>query len=138
MTSMFRLNVRDHFMVAHSFQGETFGPAQRLHGATYVVDLELWRDELDRDGVVADIGRLGGLLRQVLAPLAYQNLDDLPEFSGVNTTTEELARWIALRVLARIERDALGSDATSAVRGLRVTLNESHVAWASYEIDRRR
>ena len=135
---MFRLNVRDHVMIAHSFKGDTFGPAQRLHGATYVVDLELSRAELDRDGVVTDIGRLADLLKEVLAPLAYQNLDELSVFAGVNTTTEQLARWIALRVVERIDGGALGGDAADEIGAVRVTLNESHIAWASYEVDRRR
>jgi 6-pyruvoyl-tetrahydropterin synthase len=130
---MFRLTVRDHIMIAHSFRGEVFGPAQRLHGATFVVDLELMRRELDRDGIVADIGLLSELLKTVLAPLNYRNLDELEEFRGQNTTTEVLARAIAQQVRARILEGALGEEAKSAIEGVKVTLGESHVAWASYE-----
>jgi 6-pyruvoyl-tetrahydropterin synthase len=130
---MFRLTVRDHIMIAHSFRGEVFGPAQRLHGATFVVDLELMRRELDRDGIVADIGLLSKLLKTVLAPLNYRNLDELEEFRGQNTTTEVLARAIAQQVRARILEGALGEEAKSAIEGVKVTLGESHVAWASYE-----
>jgi 6-pyruvoyl-tetrahydropterin synthase len=130
---MFCLTVRDHIMVAHSFRGEVFGPAQRLHGATFVVDLELQRPDLDADGIVADIGLVSELLKAVLAPLNYRNLDELPEFSGRNTTTEVLAREIALRARARIEEGALGDDAKRALHAIKVTLRESHLAWASYE-----
>ena len=130
---MFALNVRDHIMIAHSFQGQVFGPAQRLHGATFVVDLELHRKDLDENGIVADIGALSGLLHEVLAPLNYQNLDELPEFAGRNTTTEMLAREIAERVRSRILAGALGEEAKRALHGLKVTLGESHVAWASYQ-----
>jgi 6-pyruvoyltetrahydropterin/6-carboxytetrahydropterin synthase len=130
---MFRLTVRDHIMIAHSFKGEVFGPAQRLHGATFLVDLELQRLDLDADGIVADIGLVSQLLSSVLAPLNYRNLDELEEFRGRNTTTEVLARAIAERVRARILEGALGADASSALAGIRVTLRESHVAWASYE-----
>jgi 6-pyruvoyl-tetrahydropterin synthase len=130
---MFHLTVRDHIMVAHSFRGEVFGPAQRLHGATFVVDLELQRPDLDADGIVADIGLVSELLKTVLAPLNYRNLDELPEFSGRNTTTEVLAREIALRARARIEEGALGDDAKRALHAIKVTLRESHLAWASYE-----
>ncbi|MCE3250851.1 MAG: 6-carboxytetrahydropterin synthase [Geminicoccaceae bacterium] len=120
-------------MVAHSFRGEVFGPAQRLHGATFVVDLELQRPDLDADGIVADIGLVSELLKALLAPLNYRNLDELPEFSGRNTTTEVLAREIALRARARIEEGALGDDAKRALHAIKVTLRESHLAWASYE-----
>jgi 6-pyruvoyl-tetrahydropterin synthase len=130
---MFCLTVRDHIMVAHSFRGEVFGPAQRLHGATFVVDLELQRPDLDADGIVADIGLVSELLKAVLAPLNYRNLDELPELSGRNTTTEVLAREIALRARARIEEGALGDDAKRALHAIKVTLRESHLAWASYE-----
>lgn len=130
---MFRLTVRDHIMVAHSFKGEVFGPAQRLHGATFVVDLELARRELDADGIVADIGLLGELLRSVLAPLNYRNLDELPEFSGRNSTTEVLAQEICGRVAERIAGGALGQDAVGALEAIKVTLGESHIARASYE-----
>jgi 6-pyruvoyltetrahydropterin/6-carboxytetrahydropterin synthase len=129
---MFRLIVRDHIMVAHSFRGEVFGPAQQLHGATFIVDLELARRELDANGIVADIGLLSELLRSVLAPFNYRNLDELPEFAGRNTTTEVLAREICERVRDRIVAGALGEEA-DALEAIKVTLGESHVAWASYE-----
>jgi 6-pyruvoyltetrahydropterin/6-carboxytetrahydropterin synthase len=133
---MFRLIVRDHIMVAHSFRGEVFGPAQRLHGATFVVDLELARRELDANGIVADIGLLSEVLRAVLAPLNYRNLDELPEFAGRNTTTEVLAREVCERVRDRIVAGALGEDG-AALEAIKVTLGESHVAWASYETELR-
>ena len=127
---MFALTVRDHIMVAHSFRGEIFGPAQRLHGATFVVDLELRRVELDSDGLIADIGALTKLLHDVLEPVNYRNLDEVPEFRGKNTTTEFLAKVIYDRVRQRILEGALGND---GFHSLRVNLGESHVAWASYE-----
>jgi 6-pyruvoyl-tetrahydropterin synthase len=130
---MFCLTVRDHIMVAHSFKGDVFGPAQRLHGATFVVDLELRRTDLDADGIVADIGLVSGLLKSALEPLNYQNLDELSEFAGRNTTTEVLAREICERVRERIRAGALGEDAKTALESLKVTLRESHLAWASYE-----
>ncbi len=130
---MYALSVRDHIMVAHSFRGEIFGPAQRLHGATFVVDLELRREALDSDGLIADIGALTQLLRQVLEPLNYRNLDEVPEFSGKNTTTEFLAKTIYDRARGRILEGALGPDAGRGFHSLRVNLGESHVAWASYE-----
>lgn len=129
---MYTVCVRDHFMIAHSFRGETFGPAQRPHGATYIVDLELRRSDLDSDGVVADIGQLGDCLRAVLDELNYRDLDALPEFAGRNTTTEFLAREIHDRVAARIANGRLGPNA-AGLTAMRVTLRESHVAWASYE-----
>jgi len=129
---MYAVCVRDHFMIAHSFRGETFGPAQRLHGATYVVDVELRRPELDPDGVVVDIGKLGTALQTALAELNYRNLDDLPQFAGHNTTTEMLARVIFDRIALWIEDGRLGASA-AGVSSMRVTLHESHVAWASYE-----
>lgn len=129
---MYTVCVRNHFMIAHSFQGDAFGPAQRPHGATYVVDLELRRPELDPDGVVADIGRLGDCLRAVLGDLNFRDLDQLPEFAGRNTTTEFLAREIFDRVAVRIEEGQLGSN-IAGLSSMRVTLHESHVAWASYE-----
>jgi 6-pyruvoyl-tetrahydropterin synthase len=132
MTAMFSVCVRDHFMIAHSFRGEVFGPAQRLHGATYVVDVELRRAELDSDGVVVDIGRAAAALREVLGALEYRNLDDDATLAGTNTTTEYLARVIFDRIAARIRAGALGSGA-SAIASMRVTLHESHVAWAAYE-----
>jgi 6-pyruvoyl-tetrahydropterin synthase len=129
---MYSLNVRDHFMIAHSFQGEVFGPAQRLHGATYVVDATFRRAELDGDGLVVDIGRAGEALRGILAALNYRNLDAEPDFAGKNTTTEFLARAI----WERLARAARAGDLGEGARGLDsicVTLHESHVAWGSYE-----
>ena len=130
---MFRLTVRDHIMVAHSFRGEIFGPAQRLHGATFIVDLELSRAALDKDGLIADIGALTQVLRQVLEPLNYRNLDEVPQFSGKNTTTEFLAKEIYDRVRQRIVEGALGADQRDGFHSLRISLGESHVAWASYD-----
>lgn len=130
---MFRLEVRDHVMIAHSFRGDVFGPAQRLHGATYVVDLELAGPELDEDGVLADIGALSQVLAQTLEPLRYRNLDELPEFDGVNTTTEYVARWIQQRIVSAVRRGALGDGLSARLRTVKVTLHESHVARASYE-----
>ena len=129
---MYSVNVRDHFMIAHSFRGDTFGPAQRLHGATYVVDLELRRSALDRDDVVVDIARAGEVLRAVLAELNFRNLDEIPEFHGRNTTTEFLARVVFDRVVARARAGALGPEA-AGLDCAKVTLHESHVAWAAYE-----
>lgn len=129
---MYTVCVRDHFMIAHSFRGEAFGPAQRLHGATYVVDLELRRPDLDPDGVVVDIGKAGACLREVLDEWNYRNLDELPEFAGHNTTTEFLAQAIFNRIAARIEDGQLGVHA-AGLSTMRVTLHESHVAWAAYE-----
>jgi 6-pyruvoyl-tetrahydropterin synthase len=129
---MFTVCVRDHLMIAHSFRGEFFGPAQRLHGATYVVDLELKRPSLDADGVVVDIGRATQALRQVLADLDYRNLDEVPVFSGQNTTTEFLAKEIFDRMAKRIATGDLG-EAGAGLTGMRVILHESHVAWAAYE-----
>jgi len=129
---MYKLNVRDHFMIAHSFTGEAFGPAQRLHGATYVVDATFKRGELDADGLVVDIALAGDQLREVLDELNYRNLDDLDEFEGENTTTEFLARQIHERLVARIHEGELGPGAPGC-SSLEVRLNESHIAWASYE-----
>ncbi len=129
---MYSLNVRDHFMIAHSFQGEVFGPAQKLHGATYVVDATFRRRELDANGLVVDIGRAGDLLASVLATLGYRNLDEEPAFAGVNTTTEFLAREIHRRLVTAIRGGELGEEARG-VDALCVTLKESHVAWGSYE-----
>ena len=129
---MYSVCVRDHFMIAHSFQGAVFGSAQRLHGATYVVDLELRRAALDADGVVADIGRLGALLRDVLSELNFRNLDDESAFAGRNTTTEYLAQALFARVAARIGDGALGPG-SDGLGTMKVTLHESHVAWAAYE-----
>jgi 6-pyruvoyl-tetrahydropterin synthase len=129
---MFSVTVRDHTMIAHSLRGEAFGPAQRLHGATYVVEATFRRAELDRDGVVVDVGRAGEELRAVLAELDYRNLDDEPSLSGVNTTTETLARHIADRLAERVSAGALGEGAQE-LDALVVTLHESPVASASYE-----
>ena len=129
---MFCLTVRDHIMVAHSFSGEVFGPAQRLHGATFVVDLELRRPDLDKDGIVADIGLLSALLRSVLEPLNYRNLDEVPAFKGVNTTTEFLCGEIFRRLRGHILDGALGQGGLG-LDSLKITLSESHVAWASFE-----
>lgn len=129
---MYSLCVRDHIMIAHSFRGELFGPAQRLHGATFVVDCEFRREELDADGLVVDIGKASMVLRELLAEMDYRNLDDEPAFAGQNTTTEFLARVIFDRMAARIAAGELGAGA-SGLTGLRVTLSESHVAWAAYE-----
>lgn len=129
---MFSVTVRDHMMVAHSFRGEVFGPAQRLHGATFVVDATFRRAALDADGIVVDIGRAGQELAGVLGELTYRNLDEEPAFAGVNTTTEVLARVVADRLVERIHAGALGEGARG-LAGVTVTLRESHVAWASYE-----
>ena len=129
---MYSVTVRDHMMIAHSFKGEVFGPAQRLHGATYVVDVEFRRHTLDADGIVVDIGRAAETLGRVLADLNYRNLDDLPAFAGRNTTTEFLARAVFDAVLAAIRRGDLGPGA-AAVEQMRVTLHESHVASASFD-----
>ncbi len=129
---MFGVTVRDHMLIAHSLQGETFGPAQRLHGATYVVDATFRRAELDRDGVVVDIALAGEELRAALAELDYRNLDDEPSLAGLNTTTEVLARLIADRLAVRIRAGAFGETA-GELDGIIVTLHESPVASAYYE-----
>jgi 6-pyruvoyl-tetrahydropterin synthase len=129
---MFSVTVRDHMMIAHSLKGEVFGPAQRLHGATYVVDATFRRASLDADGIVVDIGRATEVLRTLLGELGYRNLDDEAELADMNTTTEELARVIADRLAERARAGALG-DGGRELDGLSVTLHESHVAWASYE-----
>jgi 6-pyruvoyl-tetrahydropterin synthase len=129
---MYSVTVRDHMMIAHSFQGEVFGPAQRLHGATFVVDLEFRRSDLDANGIVVDIGLATDVLRQVLAGLNYRNLDDEPEFKGRNTTTEFLAHLIFERIVAAIRKGDLGAAALG-LEGVRVTLHESHVASAGYD-----
>ena len=131
---MFSVTVRDHIMIAHSFSGEVFGPAQKLHGATFVVDATFRRPELDADHIVVDIGLAGQQLREVCAALSYRNLDDEPDFAGVNTSTEFLARVIADRLADRIAAGALGAGARG-LTGLAVTLHESHIAWAGYERD---
>ena len=135
---MYSVCVRDHVMIAHSFKGAVFGPAQRLHGATYVVDVEFRRAQLDADGLVVDIGLAGEALKAVLADINYRNLDDVPAFAGRNTTTEFLAREIFERIAARIEAGELGASARrsgsgAGVDALRVVLHESHVAWAAFE-----
>ena len=129
---MFSVTIRDHIMIAHSLSGEVFGPAQRLHGATYVVDATFRRADLDADGIVVDIGRASEVLRAVLSELGYRNLDDEAEFADMNTTTEALARVVADRLADRAQAGALG-DGGRELDGLVVTLHESHVAWASYE-----
>ena len=129
---MFRVTVRDHMMIAHSFRGAVFGPAQSLHGATYVVDATFHREDLDEDGIVVDIGRAGELLHAALADLNYRNLDDDPALAGTTTTTEVLARVVADRLADRIHAGELG-DGARGVAAITVTLAESPVAWASYE-----
>lgn len=129
---MFTLTVRDSAMVAHSFRGAAFGPAQALHGATFVVDAGFRRADVDADGVVVDIGLAAQTLSAVLSRISYRNLDELPEFAGVNTTTEVLARWVADRLADAVAAGELG-DAARGLDGLVVTLRESHVAWATYE-----
>jgi 6-pyruvoyl-tetrahydropterin synthase len=129
---MFSVTVRDHMMIAHSLRGAVFGPAQQLHGATFVVDATFFRTELDDDGIVIDIGRAAAELRDVVGALSYRNLDDDPELAGVNTTTEVLAKLVADRLVARIEQGRLG-DGARALAKVIVTLHESHVAWAGYE-----
>jgi 6-pyruvoyl-tetrahydropterin synthase len=129
---MYTVSVRDHFMIAHSFRGAVFGPAQKLHGATYVVDLAFRRAELDEDGIVVDIGLASTALKTVMAELNYRNLDEEAAFAGWNTTTEVLARAIFDRVAARIAAGELGPGAAE-IESLAVTLHESHIAWASYE-----
>ena len=129
---MYSVTVRDHMMIAHSLRGEVFGPAQRLHGATYVIDATFRREALDADGIVVDIGRASEALRAVAADLGYRNLDDEPSLAGVNTTTEVLAKLVADRLADRARDGALG-DGARGLDGLAVTLHESHVAWASYE-----
>ncbi|AYN38478.1 6-carboxytetrahydropterin synthase [Streptomyces dangxiongensis] len=131
---MFSITVRDHIMIAHSFHGEVFGPAQRLHGATFLVDATFRREELDEDNIVVDIGLATQELGAVVAELNYRNLDDEPDFAGVNTSTEFLAKVIADRLAERVHKGALGEGARG-LRGITVTLHESHVAWASYERD---
>src|SRR4051812_19521446 len=122
---MFGVTVRDHMMVAHSLRGEVFGPAQRLHGATYVVDVTFRGRDLDPDGVVVDLGRAAALLHAVLLELTYRNLDDEPDLPP-NTTTEVLARLVADRIADAVRAGAIGA---AAVEGLVVTLHESHIAW---------
>src|SRR3954465_1874426 len=129
---MYSVLVRDHFMIAHSFTGAVFGPAQRLHGATYVVDLEFRRAELDADGIVVDIGRASDTLRRILGTVNFQNLDEVPAFTGRNTTTEFMAKYVFDATAGRFAGGGLGPNATG-IGGVKVTLHESHVAAASYE-----
>lgn len=129
---MFSVTVRDHIMVAHSLRGSVFGPAQRLHGATYVVDATFRRRDVDADGIVVDIGAAAVQLRAVLEPLGYHNLDDDPELAGVNTTTERLAQVITDRLVDRVRAGDLGAGARG-LASVAVTLRESHIAWATYE-----
>jgi 6-pyruvoyl-tetrahydropterin synthase len=129
---LFGITVRDHMMVAHSFRGEVFGPAQRLHGATFVVDATFRRAELDADDLVVDIGLATTALQAVLGELTYRNLDDDPAFAGRNTSTEFLAKVVADRLAERVAAGELGEGARG-LEGIAVTLHESHVAWATYE-----
>jgi 6-pyruvoyltetrahydropterin/6-carboxytetrahydropterin synthase len=129
---MYTVRVRDHMMIAHSFRGEVFGPAQKLHGATYVVDVEFRSETLDDNGIVIDIGLATDTVHRILGELNYRNLDDEASFKGRNTTTEVLARWVFDRVAAAIGKGELGSGGR-VLQSVRVTLNESHVASASYE-----
>ncbi|WP_159601089.1 6-pyruvoyl trahydropterin synthase family protein [Agromyces humi] len=128
----FTLTVRDHMMVAHSFSGATFGPAQRLHGATFIVDASFRASDLDGDGVVVDIGRAAEALSEITGSLTYRNLDDEAEFAGMNTTTERLCQVIADRLAERVADGRLGS-ADGRLSSIEVTLHESHIAWATYE-----
>ena len=129
---MYSVTVRGHIMIAHSLRGEVFGPAQRLHGATYVVDVEFRRPALDADGIVVDIGRATDALHAILGALSYRNLDDDPSLAGSNTTTEFLAKVVFDRLVAAISREALGAGGR-AIESLRVTLHESHVAAAAFD-----
>ncbi|MBQ0984948.1 6-carboxytetrahydropterin synthase [Streptomyces sp. F63] len=129
---MFSVTVREHLMVAHSFRGEVFGPAQRLHGATFLVDATFRRTDLDADNIVVDIGLATRELNAVVGEFNYRNLDEVPEFTGVNTSTEFLAKVIADRLAAKVHAGALGEGARG-LSGISVTLHESHIAWASYE-----
>ena len=129
---MFSITVRDHIMIAHSFRGDVFGPAQRLHGATFLVDATFRREQLDEDNIVVDIGLATQELGAVVGELNYRNLDNEPDFAGVNTSTEYLAKVIADRLAERIHKGALGEGA-KGIAGIAVTLHESHIAWASYE-----
>jgi 6-pyruvoyl-tetrahydropterin synthase len=130
---MYSVAVSDHIMIAHSFVGEIFGPAQRLHGATYAVEAEFRRRELDADGLVCDIGKALETLKAVLRELDYRNLDDLADFRGRNTTTEFLAGEIHRRLKARVAAGALGPGVAGTLDSLRVVLRESPIAWAAFE-----
>ncbi len=129
---MFAVEVRDHVMIAHSFRGAVFGPAQALHGATFVIDVAIIAQTLDENGIVVDIGRVHEVLRSVLQPLNYRNLDELPEFKGKNTTTEFLAKYVFDKVASAARAGALGRDVRE-LQAIRVKIAESHVARASYE-----
>jgi 6-pyruvoyltetrahydropterin/6-carboxytetrahydropterin synthase len=129
---LYSLTVREHLMIAHSFVGAQFGPAQQLHGATFIVDVEFCRPELSADGLVVDIAAAAALLREVLAPLNYRNLDEVPAYRGRNTTTEFLAGDIHRRIAASVQAGGLGADG-DACASLKVTLHESHIAWASFQ-----
>jgi 6-pyruvoyltetrahydropterin/6-carboxytetrahydropterin synthase len=129
---MYSLTVRDHIMIAHSFKGAVFGPAQKFHGATFICDLEMRRESLDADGLVVDIGMAAALLSEILKPLNYRNLDEVPELTGINTTTEFLCGEIHRRLSARITDGALG-EGGKGLYGLKITLHESHLAWATFE-----
>ncbi len=129
---MFAVEVRDHVMIAHSFKGELFGPAQALHGATFVIDAAFLADSLDANGVVIDIGRAHDALKEVLQPLNYKNLDDVQEFAGINTTTEFLTKHIHDHLAKAAREDRLGRPG-SELKAIRVTISESHVARAWYE-----
>jgi len=129
---VFSVTIRDHMMIAHSFRGEVFGPAQRLHGATYVVDATFRRETLDADNIVVDIGRAAEVLHEVVSALSYRNLDDEAEFADMNTSTEALARVVADRLADRVHAGAFG-EAAKGLAAIAVTLHESHIAWATYE-----
>ena len=129
---MFAVEVRDHVMIAHSFRGEVFGPAQALHGATFVIDVAFMADELDGNGIVVDIGRAHDVLKEVLKPLNYRNLDEVPEFKGINTTTEVLTKHIYDRIAHHARAGDLGRNGRE-LKALRVAISESHVARAAYE-----
>ncbi|AYG02314.1 6-pyruvoyl trahydropterin synthase family protein [Gryllotalpicola protaetiae] len=132
MNARFSVTVRDHMMIAHSLKGEAFGPAQALHGATFVVDASFSATELDEDGIVIDIGRATEALHELVGGFSYRNLDDVPELRGVNTTTERLAQLIGDGLAARARA---GEFAPARLTGITVTLHESHVAWAAYEVE---
>jgi 6-pyruvoyl-tetrahydropterin synthase len=131
---LFSVTVRDHIMIAHSFRGDVFGPAQKLHGATFVVDATFRRPQLDDDNIVVDIGLALEKLHGICGSLSYRNLDDEPDFAGINTSTEYLAKVIADRLAAAASDGSLGAGA-AGLTGVAVTLHESHIAWASYERD---
>jgi 6-pyruvoyltetrahydropterin/6-carboxytetrahydropterin synthase len=129
---MYTVKVRDHVMIAHSFKGEVFGPARKLHGATFIVDVEFRRQELSADGIVVDIGLATDVLKGALAAITYRNLDELPEFAGRNTTTEVIARWVFDRMAEAVGLGRLGPGAEE-IASIRVEIAESHIAWAGYE-----